>query len=127
MIFMEHAAAYYADLEAAKEFFEKYFDARPGNMYHNRNTGFRSYFLTFDGGARLEIMSKDSISDKQIPDALGLAHIAFSLGSKQQVDVLTERLKTDGYKVISGPRTTGDGYYESCIEDAEGNRIEITV
>ena len=124
---IEHAAVYDADLEAAKAFFEKYFSAKAGSMYHNRNTGFRSYFLTFDGGARLEIMSKDSISDKQLPDSLGLAHIAFSLGSAEKVDSLTERLKTDGYKVISGPRTTGDGYYESCIEDAEGNRIEITV
>ena len=127
MIRIEHAAAYYADLEAAKAFFEVYFSARSGNMYHNKTTGFRSYFLTFDGGARLEIMSKDSISQKQLPDLLGLAHIAFSLGSADAVDSLTERLKNDGYKVISGPRTTGDGYYESCIEDAEGNRIELTV
>ncbi len=32
-----------------------------------------------------------------------------------------------GYAVISGPRTTGDGYYESCILDLENNQIEITV
>lgn len=124
---IEHAAVYYADLEAAKAFFEKYFSAKAGNMYHNTKTGFRSYFLTFDGGARLEIMSKESISQKQLPDSLGLAHIAFSLGSAEKVDSLTERLKNDGFSVVSGPRTTGDGYYESCIEDAEGNRIELTV
>ena len=124
---IEHAAVYYADLEAAKAFFEKYFSAKAGSMYHNTKTGFRSYFLTFDGGARLEIMSKESISQKQLPDSLGLAHIAFSLGSAEKVDSLTERLKNDGFAVVSGPRTTGDGYYESCIEDAEGNRIELTV
>ncbi|MBQ2580614.1 MAG: VOC family protein [Ruminococcus sp.] len=124
---IEHAAVYYADLEAAKAFFEKYFSAKAGSMYHNTKTGFRSYFLTFDGGARLEIMSKESISQKQLPDSLGLAHIAFSLGSAEKVDSLTERLKNDGFSVVSGPRTTGDGYYESCIEDAEGNRIELTV
>ncbi len=120
-------AVYYADLEAAKAFFEKYFAARSGNMYYNKTTGLRSYFLTFDGGARLEIMSNDKILQKRLPDSLGLAHIAFSLGSEQQVDMLTERLKSDGFKIVSGPRTTGDGYYESCIEDTEGNRIELTV
>lgn len=124
---IEHTAIYYADLEAAKAFFVKYFSANAGNMYHNPITGFRSYFLTFDGGARLEIMSKDSVLQKQQPEALGPAHIAFSLGSTEKVDSLTERIKNDGYSVISGPRTTGDGYYESCIEDAEGNRIELTV
>ena len=124
---IEHAAVYYADLEAAKAFFEKYFSAKAGSMYHNTKTGFRSCFLTFDGGARLEIMSKESISQKQLPDSLGLAHIAFSLGSAEKVDSLTERLKNDGFSVVSGPRTTGDGYYESCIKDAEGNRIELTV
>lgn len=127
MMRIEHAAIYYSDLESAKEFFEKYFSARSGNMYHNKNTGFRSYFLTFDDGARLEIMSKDCITQKQLPDSLGLAHIAFSLGSEKEVDRLTELLKNDGYTVSSGPRTTGDGYYESCIIDAEGNSIELTV
>ena len=124
---IEHTAICYAGLEAAKAFFEKYFYAKAGNVYHNTKTGFRSYFLTFDSGARLEIMSKDSITQKQQPASLGLAHIAFSLGSAEKVDSLTERLKNDGFAVVSGPRTTGDGYYESCIEDTEGNRIELTV
>ena len=127
MIRIEHAAVYCSDLEAARAFFEKYFSASSGKMYHNTKTGFRSYFLSFDDGARLEIMSKGTVSQKQLPDSLGFAHIAFSLGSAEKVDSLTEILKNDGYKVISGPRTTGDGYYESCIEDAKGNRIELTV
>ena len=57
----------------------------------------------------------------------GYAHIAFSVGSREKVDALTERLRSDGFKVVSGPRTTGDGYYESCIVVIEGNQIEITV
>ena len=57
----------------------------------------------------------------------GFIHIAFSVGSKEKVDSLTDILKNDGYKVISGPRTTGDGYYESCIVGIEGNQIEITI
>ena len=122
-----HAVIYYSDLEAARSFFEKYFSARSGKMYSNQKTGFCSYFLTFDDGARLEIMSKESVCNQQAADSLGFAHIAFSLGSEQMVDSLTERLRNDGFTVISGPRTTGDGYYESCIEDAEGNRIELTV
>ena len=56
----------------------------------------------------------------------GYIHLAFSVGSKEKVDGLTELLRNDGYEVLSGPRTTGDGYYESCILGIEGNQIEIT-
>lgn len=125
---IEHIAMYVNDLEAAKKFFVKYFGAVSNDMYHNKITGFRSYFLTFEDGARLEIMNKPSMEDgEKTLLRTGYIHIAFSLGSKEAVDDLTEKMKKDGYEVISGPRTTGDGYYESCIVGFEGNQIEITV
>lgn len=124
---IEHVALYVQDLEAARTFFERYFGARAGAPYHNERTGFRSYFLTFDDGARLEIMTRPSMTELKKPSArTGYAHIALSMGSKDAVDALTARLAADGYEVLSDPRTTGDGYYESCILDAEGNQIEIT-
>ena len=125
---VEHIAMYVTDLERAKEFFEKYFGARSNNGYHNPATDFRSYFLTFDDGARIEIMNKPEMDDasKSITRT-GFIHIAFSVGSKERVDELTAQMKQDGYEVISGPRTTGDGYYESCIIGVEGNQIEITI
>ena len=94
----------------------------------NQKTGFCSYFLTFDDGARIEIMHIPKLAD--LPKKLartGYSHIAFSVGSMEKVDALTAELKADGYEVISGPRTTGDGYYESCIVAVEDNQIEITV
>lgn len=130
---IEHAALYVHNLEASRTFFERYFGARAGAPYHNERTGFRSYFLTFEdggqpGGARLEIMTRPDMAKLEKPVArAGYAHIALSVGSKNAVDALTARLAADGYEVLSGPRTTGDGYYESCILDAEGNQIEITV
>ena len=124
---IEHVALYVTDLEAAKAFFVRYFSAVPGARYHNSRTGFTSYFLTFPGGARLEIMTRSDLVDREKPPAAsGYAHLAFSLGSRAAVDALTERLKADGYTVLSGPRVTGDGYYESCILDREGNQIELT-
>ena len=99
---IEHIAMYVNDLETAKDFFVTYFDGKANELYHNKSTGFRSYFISFDDGARLE-------------------------GSAEKVDELTALLKTDGYEVLSGPRTTGDEYYESCIVAVEGNQIEITV
>lgn len=124
---IEHIAMYVNELEDAREFFIKYFHAVSNEGYHNRTTGFRSYFLSFDDGARLEIMNKPGMADceKQLART-GYVHIAFSLGSKEAVNELTDRLKKDGYAVVSGPRTTGDGYYESCIIGIEGNQIEIT-
>ena len=125
---IEHIAMYVNDLEATKDFFVKYFNAKSNNGYHNMTTEFRSYFLSFSDGARLEIMKKPVMKDSE-KDLVrtGYIHIAFSLGSKEAVDELTEKIEKDGYEVISGPRTTGDGYYESCIVGIEGNQIEITV
>lgn len=125
---IDHIAMYVNDLEAAKQFFERYFDAAANNLYHNEKTGFRSYFLTFGDDARLELMNKPNLEDAaKSMQRTGYIHLAFSVGSKEKVDSLTAQLKEDGYEVLSGPRTTGDGYYESCIVAIEGNQIEITV
>lgn len=123
---IEHIAVYVKDLEKARKFYIKYFGAVSNEMYHNLKTGFKSYFLSFKSGARLEIMNKPEISDSRNTVSFGYAHFAFSVGSKEKVDELTEKLKADGYCVVSGPRVTGDGYYESCVLDDEGNQIEIT-
>ena len=125
---IEHIALYVNDLENAKQFFIKYFGAEANDGYHNLRADFRSYFITFDDGARLEIMTKPKMEDQaKVLARTGFAHIAFSVGSKERVDSLTAELKADGYEVISGPRTTGDGYYESCVVAVEGNQVEITV
>jgi len=125
---IEHVALYVNDLAEARNFFEQYFGAKANDGYHNLKTNFRSFFISFDDGARIEIMNRPEMED--LPKELtrtGYAHIAFSVGSKEKVDALTTKLKADGYEVISGPRTTGDGYYESCIVAFEGNQIEITI
>ena len=125
---IEHIAMYVNDLEAAKDFFVTYLDGKANKLYHNKSTGFRSYFISFDDGARLELMNKPEMSDTAKDIArTGYAHVAFSVGSAEKVDELTGLLKADGYEVLSDPRTTGDGYYESCIVAVEGNQIEITV
>lgn len=124
---IEHIAMYVNDLEVVRDFFIRYFDGKANEGYHNKKTDFRSYFLSFEDGMRLEIMNRPGMQDHDKPlSRTGYAHIAFSLGSRKAVDELTARLKQDGYNVISGPRTTGDGYYESCIIGIEGNQIEIT-
>ena len=125
---IDHIALYVRDLEAARDFFVKYLGASSNSGYHNKTTDFRSYFLSFDGGARLEIMTCPQLADSDNAIArTGYVHIAFSLGSREKVDELTAQLKADGYEVLSGPRTTGDGYYESCIVGIEGNQIELTI
>lgn len=128
MMKIEHIAMYVQDLEKTRDFFVKYFAAKSNAMYHNPNTDFKSYFLSFDDGARLEIMQKPGV-EAQTENQMrtGFIHVAISVGSKEQVDKLTETLKQDGYTMTSGPRTTGDGYYESCVVAVEGNLIEITV
>ncbi len=125
---IEHVAMYVNDLEKTKNFFERYLGASANDGYHNVKTDFRSYFLTFDDGARLEIMNRPGMEDAEKKlNRTGFIHIAFSVESKEKVDELTRQLADDGYEVISGPRTTGDGYYESCVVCIEDNQIEITV
>lgn len=125
---IEHIAMYVNDLEKTREFFIQYLGGRSNERYHNEKTGFSSFFISFDDGARLEIMKKPDMVNMDKPiNRTGYSHIAFSVGSKELVDELTNRLKRDGFEVVSGSRTTGDGYYESCVIVIEGNQIEITV
>lgn len=127
---IEHLAIWTKDLEQMKLFYEQYFEATAGKKYHNPQKNFESYFLQFDGGARLELMRKSEISIRACDidqEYIGLAHFAMAVGSKEKVNSLTEQLRNDGFEIIGEPRTTGDGYYESVVLDPEGNRIEITV
>lgn len=124
---LNHIAVYVRDLERSRTFYETYFGGRSNSKYHNPRTDLQTYFLTFDDGARLELMCRPECTDTDKSEfALGLTHLAFSTGNREAVDTLTARLAADGYKVAGQPRTTGDGYYESIVLDPDGNRIEIT-
>ncbi len=127
---IEHVAIWTRDLERLRAFYETYFQAESGDKYTNEAKGFESYFLTFESGARLELMSMPGVpetKDDRDRQFTGLIHIAISTGSKDQVDALTQRLDADGHVIADGPRRTGDGYYESVAFDPDGNRIEITI
>lgn len=127
---IEHIAIWVKDLGIMKAFYEKYFHGLAGDKYHNPQKNFTSYFLQFDEGCRLELMSKPDVPDNIndiIKEYTGLIHFAISVGSKETVDQLTNQLRADGYQIIGEPRTTGDGYYESVVLDPENNRIEITI
>ena len=125
---IEHTALYVKDLERARDLFVNILGGQSDDGYHNMTTGFRSYFISFDDGARLEIMTRPGLADPEKDgERTGWAHLAFSVGSREAVDELTNKLRDAGFEVLSGPRTTGDGYYESCIAVMEGNRIEITI
>ena len=125
---IDHAALFCKDLEQMRQFFIDYFDARSNEQYHNPRTGLRTYILSFtDGSTRLELMQRPDVQDADPSQpAIGYVHLSFAVGSRKGVDLLTRRLADNGYTVTSGPRTTGDGYYESCILGPEGIQIEVT-
>lgn len=122
---IEHVGVWVADLEAVAAFYTRYFGARVGELYENPRKGFRSRFLTFDTGARLEIMTRDNVTERAATELLGIAHVAISVGDEATVDALAARFVADGVTPDSGPRRTGDGYYECVVRDPEGNRVEI--
>jgi lactoylglutathione lyase len=126
---IEHIALWTTDLERCAHFYETYFEARAGAKYRNVAKGFESIFLSFDHGARVEVMRTTTLSPMVIErgaQRMGLTHFAISVGSEQKVVSLTQRLRNDGFDVMDGPRRTGDGYYESVVLDPDGNRIEVT-
>ena len=125
---IDHAALFFRDLEQMRQFFIDYFDAHSNEQYHNPRTGLRTYILSFtEGSTRLELMQRPDVQDVDPSQpAIGYVHLSFAVGSKKGVDLLTRRLAADGYTVTSGPRTTGDGYYESSILGPEGIQIEVT-
>ena len=125
---IDHAALFCKDLDQMRQFFIDYFDARSNEQYHNPRTGLRTYILSFtEGSTRLELMLRPDVQDADPSQpAIGYVHLSFAVGSKKGVDLLTRRLAADGYTVTSGPRTTGDGYYESSILGPEGILLELT-
>lgn len=125
---LDHAALYTSQLEVMRTFYIQYFQASSNEKYVNPRKGFESYFLIFDGEARLEIMQKGEVQPRENTagaEYSGLTHLAFSVGTEAEVDRLTERLRADGYPIAGEPRRTGDGYYESIVLDPDGNRVEI--
>lgn len=123
---INHIAMYVNNLERTKKFYEKYFSATSNEKYHNTKTDLETYFLTFEDSSRLEIMTRPEIVEsKKFIYNSGYSHIAISVGNRETVDKLTNQLKEDGFRILSMPRVTGDGYYESIVLDYENNQIEI--
>jgi lactoylglutathione lyase len=119
---IDHIALRVRDLEAMRQFFERWFEARASARYENPAKGFSSYFLSFQAGARLELVHHRD----QTESGLGGSHLAFGLGSREEVNRRAEEFQRAGFRVLDGPRQTGDGYWEAVVEDPEGNRIELT-
>ena len=122
---IEHIGVWVANLDTVAAFYAKYFGARVGELYENPRKGFKSRFLAFDSGARLEIMTRENVTERADTELLGIAHVALSVGDESTVDALAARFIADGVTPDSGPRRTGDGYYECVVRDPEGNRVEI--
>lgn len=122
---IDHIGLWVKDLDAAADFYVSSLGATAGRRYHNPKTGFSSAFVTWGDGARLELMNLPDLAEPGATVVYGYAHISLSLGSEAAVDELTARLASAGHPVLSGPRRTGDGYYESVVLDPEGNRVEL--
>lgn len=122
---IDHIAIWTDKLEEMRKYYCRYFNGRNNEKYTNPLKNFESYFITFEEGARLELMRRKGIPQGKEGETLGITHLAFKVTSREEVDTLTETLRTDGYIVAGEPRTTGDGYYESVVLDPEGNRVEL--
>jgi lactoylglutathione lyase len=127
---LEHAAIWTRQLETLKNYYIKYFGGVSNEKYINKNKGFESYFISFGSGARLELMSRpdipENLNDTVGSQHLGLIHLAFGVETMAEVDRKCEELKSEGFPILSGPRKTGDGYYEFETLDPDNNRIEVT-
>lgn len=123
---MEHTAVWVRDIELSRTFYETWFGATANDRYENPAKGLATYFLSFDGGPRLELMQRVDVAAAAEGETIGYAHVALALGSDAEVDTLTAAMEATGVTRVDGPRRTGDGYYESVVLDPDGNRIELT-
>jgi lactoylglutathione lyase len=127
---LEHVAIWTTQIDRMKEFYTRFFGGIPNNKYINNEKAFESYFLQFDSGARLELMYMPGIpenaNDTVKAQYKGIIHLAFGAQSMKEVDTKARQLKAAGFAILSGPRITGDGYYEFETLDPENNRIEVT-
>jgi lactoylglutathione lyase len=127
---LEHAAIWTRKLEILREYYIKYYGGLSNEKYTNPNKGFQSYFISFESGARLELMSMATIpenaNDTVVKQYLGIIHLAFGVQSMAEVDQKAAELVKDGFTILSGPRKTGDGYYEFETLDPDNNRIEVS-
>lgn len=122
---LTHIAIWTNELERSREFYVTYFGGKSNEKYVNPKKGFASYFITFEGGASLEIMQRVDVTEEREGLFIGLAHFAFSVGSKENVNNMIEMFRKDGYTILGEPRTTGDGFYEGSVADPDGNIVEI--
>jgi lactoylglutathione lyase len=127
---LEHVAIWTDNLEKLKDYYTKYFGGIPNDKYTNEKNQFHSYFLTFKSGARLEIMTMPNIpsnvNDTVVKQHIGIIHLAFGVDSQEEVDAKAKELQANGFQILSGPRMTGDGYYEFETLDPDNNRLEVT-
>jgi len=127
---LDHVAIWTDKLEESRDWYMKYFGGKSNDQYTNEQKQFRSYFLTFESGARLEIMTRpdipNNLNDTLIKQHIGIIHLAFGVETMKEVDEKAKELETDEYKILSGPRRTGDGCYEFETLDPDNNRIEVT-
>jgi lactoylglutathione lyase len=127
---LEHVAIWTKDIERMKEYYVRFFGGKPNQKYTNASRGFESYFLSFPSGARLELMHQPTIpantNDTVTAQHRGIIHLAFGADTMIEVDAKAKEIGEAGYTILSGPRITGDGYYEFETLDPEQNRIEVT-
>lgn len=127
---LEHIAIWTQNIELLRDYYVKYFGGTAGKKYVNHETGFESYFIKFGDGSRLELMKREGIpgnlNDRETKQHLGIIHIAFGAESPEEVNRKAEELRNAGFRILRGPRRTGDGYFEFETLDPDGNRIEVT-
>lgn len=127
---LEHVAIWTNELEHLKDYYVKYFGGQANNKYRNEKKQFESYFITFKSGARLELMTKPGVpanaNDTVVAQHAGIIHMAFGVDTLDEVDEKARELRSAGFPILSGPRVTGDGYYEFETLDPDNNRLEVT-
>ncbi len=122
---IDHLAIWANDMKKLREFYLKYFICKSNSKYENIAKQFSSYFLTFQGGTRIELMHRPDVNTKIEQETIGYAHISINIGTRAKVDSMTKKMEDEGVVIVGKPRTTGDGYYESVVLDPEKNKIEL--
>ncbi len=126
---IDHVAIWTDQLEILKDYYMKYFNGTSNKKYINPESKFESYFISFESGSRLELMKKPGIpsnlNDTIDKQHKGLIHLSFAVKNMNLVNEKCKVLSDNGFKILRGPRKTGDGYWEFETLDPDNNRLEV--
>lgn len=120
---LQHIAFWTNDIGRAIRFYQQHFQGKV--LFSHTDGDFSCTFISICNSVRLELMHKPGLPEEQLGDRVGYSHLSLDVGSRTEVNRLTDYFLTQGVPLEKCKVQYDDGYYESSVFDPDGNIIEL--